>query len=150
MAKDIAAKLDLDPSMVSRLGSLWRTIPPVIAAAEEGKLRAKAWHKISLLPPDEQQGMLNHCLSGMTEAQIDTEMKKRSPKQMTTETPKLSRVKCPLGTTGIVVSVSGPEMNSEQYLNALTQAREMAMKANKEGIDIETAQRVWVDKSKGK
>jgi len=60
---------------------------------------------------------------------------------------RLARVRCPLN-TGTVVVVSGPEMTIEGYISALQQALDQAKRANKEALDIRTAERVWKDRSK--
>src|SRR5271155_5574974 len=45
--RDLAAKIDRDPSMLTRILSLSKCIPPVVAAAAEGKLGPSEWYSIA-------------------------------------------------------------------------------------------------------
>ncbi|QJW98487.1 ParB/RepB/Spo0J family partition protein [Frigoriglobus tundricola] len=65
----------------------------------------------------------------------------------TTPSVKLARVRCPLS-TGATVVVSGPEMTLGDLIEALSSALEAARKANKDSLDVKTAEKVWKDKAK--
>lgn len=47
-----------------------------------------------------------------------------------------------------VVTVAGPDMTLEGYIEALTSALEQARKANKDLLDIKTAEKVWRQRAK--
>jgi hypothetical protein len=61
---------------------------------------------------------------------------------------KLARVRCPLpdGTTTVVVS--GLEMSLENYIDVLQSALDLAKRANKDALDVRTAERVWKHRAK--
>lgn len=144
-AKQLAEKIDRDPSMLTRLTSLWKTIPEVIKAAEEGKIGPKAWYAISQLPAPEQAGLLEKHLAGAPASEIaEFSRKKRTA---ATATVKLKRVKIamPLGATLVL---TGAEMSLDDVVEALEFALSAARRAHKENLDVKTAEKVWRDKAK--
>ncbi|WP_020472422.1 ParB/RepB/Spo0J family partition protein [Zavarzinella formosa] len=147
-AKELAIKIDLGQAMISKLNSLWGTIPSVIKAAEEGKIGPSAWYQMSLLPQSEQNGLLQMHLSGLPSAQIAEAVRKARQPAKPASTVKLSRIRLPLP-TGCVVLVTGEEMDGDGLVDALSSALEAAKKGNKEGIDVKTLSRVLADKAKG-
>lgn len=142
--KDLAEHLHLDPSMVTRLLSPSKCIPAWQEALKEGKVGISDCYAASKIPED-QAGMLALKLSGATRDQI--EQAGRKGRTATVPEVKTGRVRCPLS-SGATVVVSGPEMSLEEYINALQSALEFARKANKESLDVKTAEKVWKDKSK--
>jgi ParB family transcriptional regulator, chromosome partitioning protein len=146
--QDLAQNLHVDPSMVTRLMSPSRCIPAWQGALKAGKVGLSDCYAASKHPESEQAALLELKLSGATRDQLEA---KRRNKQATTTsafTVKLSRVRCPLGTNGVVVTVSGPDMSLEQYIDSLQAALDAARRCKKENLDISTAQRVWADRSK--
>jgi ParB family chromosome partitioning protein len=71
----------------------------------------------------------------------------RKGRQQAKATVTLTRVRCPLH-SGATVVVSGPEMTLEGLIESLSSALEAARKANKESLDVKTAERVWKDKAR--
>ena len=71
-AKDLAAKINRDPSMLVRILSLGGCIPAVQEAAAEGKLGPSVWYEIKKLPgEEEQQAMLAATLAGESRDQLE-------------------------------------------------------------------------------
>lgn len=147
-AKEISEKIDMDQTRLSKHLSLWKTIPPVIKAAEEGKIGVTDWHEISKHPEAAQAGLLAFKLSGATRDQLVKAGKNPPAKTTSSLTVKLSRARYPVGSTGVVVTVSGPDMTLSQYIESLQAALDAARKSSRENLDIRTAERVWRDRAK--
>jgi ParB/RepB/Spo0J family partition protein len=143
----LADALKIDPSSVTRLMSPSKCIEVVQNALRDGKIGISDVYAISKLPEAEQAALLEMKLSGASRDQIEQAGRKR--RNGSTATVKLASVRCPLS-TGIVVSVRGPEMDLEGLIEALSSALESARKANKDSLDIRTAEKVWRDRSKVK
>ena len=145
-AKQLAEKLDRDPSLVTRLLALWNTIPEVIEAAREGRCGVSAWYAISRLPKEEQHGVLQLQLAGASREAIERAVKKTRATAAPQDTAKLSRVRMPL--SGSVVTVTGSDLDLAALIECLTLAKEVAVKAQKESLDVKVAQKVWASKNK--
>lgn len=142
---ELGKVLSMPPSTVTRTLSPSKCIPAWVEALKAGKVGLADCYNASRLPEDEQTGLLAMRLGGATRDQLEAAGRKK--RTVPVAVVKLSRVKCPLS-SGTVVTVTGPEMTLEQYLEALTQAREAAVKANKDQLDIKTAEKVWADRAK--
>jgi ParB family transcriptional regulator, chromosome partitioning protein len=145
-AKELAEKIDRDPSMLTRLLSLWKCIPPVIKAAEEGKIGPKAWYQISLLPEAEMAGLLAMHLSGMPADQIASISRQKRKPASTAPAARLSRVRCALP-SGVQIVVSGAELSLDELIEAFGEAAKEAKRAREQGLDIKTMSRVMADKA---
>ena len=145
-AKELAVRLDRDPSLITRYVSVFDCIQPVQTAAAESKIGPSQWYPISQLPHGDQAELLEMHLAGVPRDQLAAACLKKRTKP-TTSAAKLARVRCPLS-TGTTVVVTGAEMNLEGLIEALTSALDAARKANKESLDIKTAERVWRDRAK--
>ena len=143
--KDLAEGMHLDPSMVTRLLSPSKCTPAWQDALRDGKVGISDCYSASLLSPADQAGLLALKLGGASRDEIARVSRKR--RNGTTPTVKLSRVRCPLS-TGTVVTVQGAEMTLEEMIEAFRPALEAARRANKDAIDIKTAERVWRDRAK--
>ncbi len=144
--KDLAKALSYDPSAMTRIMSPSKVIPQALDAFREGKIVFGHTYAISKAEsPEEQLSLLNMCLSGASRDAVEKAVRKN--RTATTATVKLSRVRCPLS-SGTTVVVSGPEMSLEDVIEALGLAMDAAKKANKESLDVKTAEKVWRDKAK--
>jgi len=143
-AKELAGKIDRDASMLTRLNSLWKTVPAVQKAAEEGKIGPKAWYQISLLPPAEQAGLLEMYLAGTSAGQIAEFCRKKR----TNAAPavKLSRVKIAMPQATLVIT--GKELSMADVVELLSETLKEARKAA-EQYDVKTFQSMMRDKAKG-
>ncbi len=147
-AKDLAAKIDRDPSMLTRLLSLWKTIPPVVKAAAEGKIGPKAWYSISLLAEADQAGVLEMHLAHVPAAQIvELSRQKRKPSSAGS-TVKVSRIKCEVPGKGVTVVVSGEAISLDDMIEAMAELTKEAKKASERGLDAKTFERVCRDLAK--
>jgi ParB family chromosome partitioning protein len=144
-AKELAEKIDRDPSMLTRLNSLWKTIPAVQKAAEEGKIGPKAWYQISLLSPAEQTGLLEMYLAGTPASQIAEFCRKK--RANTTPAVKLSRIKAVLP-SGVSIVASGKALTLDDLIDSLGEAQREAKKAREQGLDARTFQAVLRDKAR--
>ncbi len=144
-AKELAGKIDRDASMLTRLNSLWKTIPAVQKAAEESKIGPKAWYQISLLPPAEQSGLLEMYLAGTPAGQIAEFCRKKR----TSAEPavKLSRIKAVLP-SGVSIVASGKALTLDDLIDSLGEAQREAKKAREQGLDARTFQAVLRDKAR--
>ncbi|WP_238537682.1 HDOD domain-containing protein [Zavarzinella formosa] len=147
-AKELAEKIDRDPSLMTRLLSLWTTIPQVIAAAGEGQIGIKAWYQISLLPPADQAGLLEMYRSSMPAAQITEIMRKKRLPATNCETVKSSRIKCEVPGRGATVIVSGQAISLEDMIDALGDLLKLAKRESEKGLDAKTFERVCRDLAK--
>jgi len=143
-AKELAEKIDRDPSMLTRLNSLWKTIPAVVKAAAEGRIGPKAWYQISLLPQSDQAGLLDLHLAGSPAGQIAEFCGKKRTNG--TSVVRLSRVKIAMP-RGATVVISGNELNMAEVVELLSETLKEARKAA-EQYDVKTFQSMMRDKSK--
>jgi len=147
-AKELAAKIDRDGSLLTRLLALWKTIPSVVKAAEEGKIGLKAWYSISLLPEADQSGMLEMHLAGMPTAQIvELSRKKRQPASAGA-TLKVNRIKCEVPGKGATVVVSGEAISLDDMIEAMVELTKLAKRESEKGLDAKTFERVCKDLAK--
>jgi len=142
-AKDLAQRIDRDPAIISRVCSLGKCVPAVVRAAEEGRITPAHWYPISQLPPEEQEGLLNLRLStgAGREAVAAAGRRKR-----TTDTARVSRVRLPVP-TGVVVSVEGKAIGLTTVIQALETLLKLAVKAEKDGLNIKTFKSACEDKA---
>src|SRR4029077_18612109 len=70
-AKDLAARIDRDPSTLVRILSLSKCIQAVQQAAADGKLGPSEWYAISKGPEAEQQAMRAAMLGGASRDQLE-------------------------------------------------------------------------------
>jgi hypothetical protein len=144
-AKELAAKIDRDPSMLTRLNSLWKTIPDVVKAAEEGRIGPKAWYQISLLPQTEQAGVLELHLAGAPAGQVAEFCRRK--RTCATPAVKLARVKIAMPEATLVVS--GKELSMAGVVEVLNETLKEARKAVDQ-YDVKTWVRMMADKAKAR
>ena len=144
---DLAEHLHLDPSSVTRLMSPSKCIPAWQEALKAGTVGISDCYAASKLPEAEQASLLALKLSGASRDQLEQAGRKARVTSSTAGTVKLARIRCPLP-TGTTVVVSGPEMALEDLISALSTTLELARRANKDSLDVRTAEKVWKDKAK--
>jgi ParB/RepB/Spo0J family partition protein len=143
--QDLAKALNQDPSNITRIMSPLKCSQAWQDALRDGKVSISDCYAASKLPQDKQAGLLALKLSGATRDQLERVARKERKGRV--ETVKLSRVRCPLS-TGVVVTVQGPEMGLEGLIETLQAALEAARKANKESLDVRTFEKILKDKAK--
>jgi len=144
--KDIAERLRIDPSMVTRLRSVSRCIPAVREALAAGNIGISVVYAISKCEtPQEQEHMLAQAVSGASRDAIEQAGRKsRSGKAAAV---KVSRLKVPLP-GGATVQVSGAGISLDDAIEATSEALKAMKKAREDGLDSRTAQAVFKDKAK--
>ena len=145
-AKDLAAKIDRDPSTLVRILSLSKCIQPVQQAAAEGKLGPSEWYAISKVPEAEQQAMLAAKLAGASRDQLE----QRGRKLRNGEAPgiKVNRLKIPLGPQGRSVTIAGSNLSLDDAIEILQETLKFARKAQGENLDGKTWVQVMKQKAK--
>jgi len=145
-AKDLAARIDRDPSTLVRVLSLSRCIPEVQAAAAEGKLGPSEWYAISKVPEAEQEAMLAAKLAGESRHQLE----QRGRRLRNGEAPgiKVNRLKIPLRSQGRSVIIAGGNLGLDDAIEMLQEALKSARKAQGENLDGKTWVQIMRDKAR--
>lgn len=128
--------------MLTRLNSLWKTIPAVVNAAAEGRLGPKAWYQISLVEQKDQPELLEMYLSGMPSAQISEISRKKRTSVPANTGGKVSRIKCQVPGKGVTVVVSGEAIAIGDMIEALNELLKLAKRESEKGIDARTFEKV--------
>lgn len=143
--KDLAEHLNLSQATVTRTLCPSKITQEWQDALRDGKVTISDCYTASRLEKSKQGGLLALKLSGANrEAMEEAGRKARTPRA---DVVRAARVVCPLS-TGVRVTVQGPEMDLEALIEALQSALEAARKANKESLDVKTWARVMTDRAK--
>lgn len=138
----IAQKFDIDAGLVTKLLSVFDTIPACQEAAKLGKIGVTKWYQVSKSP--DQEATLSLLLNGGTrdDAQRSVKKAKAAPAIRT------AKIKCPL-TSGVTVQVAGAELSLEEAIDALSEAAKQMKAAVAKGLNVKTAMSVWRDVAAG-
>ena len=145
-AKDLAAKIDRDPSTMVRILSLAKCIPAVQQAAAAGTLGLSEWYAISKVPADEQEAMLAAKRAGANRDQL--EQRGRTLRRGDSEGIKVNRLKVPLGPQGRSVTIAGSNLSLQDAIELLQETLKFARKAQGESLDGKTWVQVMKQKAK--
>jgi ParB-like chromosome segregation protein Spo0J len=143
--KDLAERLHLDQSMVTRLLSPSKCIPAWQEALAAGKVGISHCYAASKLDASDQEALLQMKLSGASRDAI--ERAGRKARNSKTSSVKLSRVKIAMP-QGASVVVSGKELSMSDLVELLSDTLKEARKAA-EQFDVKTFQSMMRDKAKG-
>jgi ParB/RepB/Spo0J family partition protein len=142
-AKELAARIKRDPSMVGRILSLSRCVRSVQQAAAEGRLGPSDWYAISKIPEAEQEAMLAAKLAGASRDQLEGRGRKlRNGKG---QSISVNRLKIPLG-QGRSVTIVGRNLSVDGVIELLQETVKFARRAQSENLDGKT----WVQVMKKK
>jgi ParB/RepB/Spo0J family partition protein len=131
--KELGQHVQMEPSLVGRYLSLFNCIPSVQEKAD--KIGVSAWYSISIVPPEEQQSLLDMYLSGIPRDQIASiSRQKRTAPNGTGDKERAARVRVNMP-TGIQIVVSGESITFDQVIDALQQAARSAKSARDQNID---------------
>jgi ParB/RepB/Spo0J family partition protein len=145
-AKDLAARIDRDPSMLVRILSLAKCIQPVQQAAADGKLGPSEWYAIAKAPTEaEQAAMLAAKLAGASRDQLEQRNRKRNGDN---NGVKVNRLKIPLGTQGRSVTIAGNNLSLDDAIEIMQETLKFARKAQSENLDGKTWAQVMKQKAK--
>jgi ParB/RepB/Spo0J family partition protein len=145
-AKDLAAKIDRDPSTLVRILSLAKCIQLVQSAAAEGKLGPSEWYAISKVPEAEQGAMLAAKLAGASRDQL--EQQGRKLRKGEAQGIRVNRLKIPLGAQGRSVTIAGSNLSLDDAIEILQETLKFARKAQGESLDGRTWVQVMKQKAK--
>lgn len=148
--KELAARLHLDPSSVTRYLAYRDGTAEVQKAYLSGQIDLTRMYAIVKLPPDKQNEALAMGLSGAKRDAIEqVGQRSRKEKSGKDEAGKTAKVQCLLP-TGVQITVSGKGLSLGTAIDALTDAiREMrAAKAN--GYSAKTFAASMKEKAKAK
>lgn len=143
--KDLAEKLHLDPSMVTRLLSPSKCIPAWQEALAAGRVGISDCYAASKQGESEQAELLRLKLAGASRDAIEQAgRKKRTPAAASV---RLSRIKAMLP-SGVVIVASGESLTLEDFGESLGEAQRQVEKARKQGLNARTFQAVLRDQAK--
>ncbi len=143
-AKELAARIGRDPSLVSEILSLSRCVPEVVEAAKAGRIGATDWAVISRVDdPQAQRVLLTAKLAGATRDDLRRSIRKyRTP---SSDAPKVSRLKCQLSGASISFAASGG-LSLDGIVDLLSELLKEAKRANDSGITAKTWEKTLRDR----
>lgn len=143
--KDLAQHLKLTEATICKYLSPSRCTEEVRAALEAGRLGITACYEISRVAPDKQGEMLRLREAGASRDSLANHARKqRKPAKAQA---RAKRILCSLP-SGIRVTVSGPSLSLDEFIDALGEAQKEARKGREQKLDVNTWQRVMRDKSR--
>jgi ParB/RepB/Spo0J family partition protein len=138
--KELGEQLGIDPSMLTRLLSLFECLPEVQDAARDGKLGPSEWYAIK--KSADQLGALSLKLGGASRDELERHVRQKA--NGNTPAVRTSKIKCQLA-GGATVTVAASEISLDEAIEALKDALKAMTKARDTGLDAKTAQAVWRD-----
>ncbi len=142
--KDLAERLNQDPSMVTRLLAPSKCIEAAQNALREGKIGISDCYEFSLVSPERQAELLLMKLSGASRNAIkDARRKNRNGEEGLV---KLSRVKIAMP-QGSTVVISGNSLSMPDVVELLSETLKEARKAV-EQYDVKTFQSMMKDRAR--
>ena len=146
LRKDLAAALDLDPPMVTKILAVDDVIAEVREAFLAGKFGFSVVYPLSQLPAEQQAVVLTAKLKGGTRDELVRQVKRlRNGAQPTVKT---SRIKIELA-SGVTVtfSANGKSLDLERAIEAAGDASKLLKQGQQQGLTAKTIQKVSVDRA---
>ncbi len=140
--KDLAERLHLDPSSVTRLLSPSKCSPAWQNALRDGKVGISDCYAASKLAEADQGGLLALKLSGASRDVLESQGRKRRASSV--PAVRASKIKVPL-VSGATVTISGDEISLEEAIEAAGEALKQMKAAVAKGLNAKTAMNVWKD-----
>jgi hypothetical protein len=146
LGKDLAAHLNIDPSMIARLMAASNTVTKVQEAFKAGAINGAQVYAISKAGPEEQLAMLAAALDGAGRTRLEN----AGRKARNGEVPgiKVNRLRIPLGAQGRSVTIAGNNLSLFDAIEILQDTLKFARKAQGENLDGKTWVQVMKDKAK--
>jgi hypothetical protein len=147
--KDLAACLNVDPSMITVLLSPERCLPAIKDALRSGAIRISDCVAMARVDEKTQHELLTARLTGsMTSRDQMHQLARKARKGNNQPTNRVNRIKCPLpGPGGRSVVVSGENLTLSDVIDTLQSVIKLARKADEEGIGAQVFERVCKDKA---
>jgi ParB/RepB/Spo0J family partition protein len=143
--KDLAARLNLSESTVTKYHAPSRCIPEVQNALVAGKLGITAVYEISRVPAEQQAELLRLKLAGTSRDGLAEHVRKQ--KRNGTPQVRVKRISCPLP-SGVGIVVTGEGLSLDDLIEALAETLKEAKKAREQSLDIKTFSLLMGDKAK--
>jgi ParB family chromosome partitioning protein len=141
--KQLAAEVGVTEGLVSMILSLDKCIQPVKDAAAQGRIGLNDWYALSKLPEEQQAIALAARLNGASNVEMKRLTKPKAP------AVRVARVKCqlPAGTL-VTLAAEGDGLSMDDVIETLAELLKAARKANEEGLDAKTWERVLKDRAR--
>ena len=146
LRKDLAAALDLDAPMVTKILS----VDDLIAEAREvflaGKFGFSVAYPISQLPAAEQMAVLNAKLNGGTRDEVVRQVKRA--RNGNKPTVKASRIRIDLASgVAVTLAAKGSSLDLDQAIEAASEAHKLMKQGQQQGLTAKTIQKVSADRA---
>ena len=140
--KQLAGEVGVTEGLLSQYLSLDKCSQSVKDAAAQGKIGLNDWYALSKLPEEQQAVALAARLKGASNVEMKRLAKPKTP------AVRVTRLKCQMP-SGVVVTLAGEGegMSLDEVIETLAELLKGARKANDEGLDAKTWERVLKDKS---
>ena len=139
-SKEIAAHTGFSESDVSKCLAISDCLFTIAAMADSALSLSEAY-AVAKAAPDEKQGLVNMKKSGAPSAQITKSRKPRG------DSVKADRTTIQMP-GGVKVQVSGPELDLDGLIDALSATLDAAKRAKKDYLNIKTFAKVSADKAR--
>lgn len=146
LRKDLAAALDLDPSMVTKILAVEELIPEAREAFLAGKFGFSVAYAISKLPGEQQAAALVAKLNGGTRDDLVRQVKRsRSAGQSSVKT---GRIKIELASgVAVTFAANGSSLDLDQAIEAASEAHKLMKQGQQQGLTAKTIQKVSADRA---
>ncbi len=144
-AKDLAARLSIDPSLASTYQCYENCTNEVQKAFDDGKLVLKAMAAISRQPPEAQAELLEMSLAGLPGEEIVRQARKRLNGSSRDE-ERSKRIRIDVG-GGITVTVAGLNVSLDDGIDATDKAKKIMEKGKKENLTAKTISKVSAERA---
>lgn len=144
-AKDLAARLSIDPSLASTYQCYENCTKDVQKAFDEGKLVLKAMAAISRQPSEAQSELLEMSLAGLPGEEIVRQARKRL-NGSSKDQERSKRIRIDVG-GGITVTIAGPNLSLDDGIDAADKAKKIMEKGKKENLTAKTISKVSAERA---
>ena len=145
LAKDLAQRLKLDPSYITRVLAPSKAIEPVRAALKAGKIGLAAVYSIAKEPEERQAAMLELKLNGASRDDIERVRRNGKKKRNGSKNQRVL-LALPSGETTTVGGVT----SVGELIQVLTEVLREAKRGLDQNFDLKTLETVMRAKAKGK
>ncbi len=143
--KELAERLNIDPSMITKYLSLKNCCPEVREALRSGTIGITTCYEVSGEPPERQRELLALKLTGMSRDGLKEHV--RNEKNNDRPQVRAKRISCPLP-SGISVVATGVGLTLDDFIKALSEIQVEAKKGRDKGMDPTTFSSVMKDRAK--
>jgi len=142
---ELADKLYMKQSVVSRSLANLRLAPELQELLQSGRLNGEHAYQLSQEPDHDKQRALAQETVGLSRDQVRLKLRKKGGG----EQPKVRRAVFVLS-SGMSITVQGKEITLDDTIESLSQTVRELKRAQAQGLNAETAQRVFRDRAKAK